>query len=346
MFAVVALLLLQDNPKISLDVKDREFGAVIEEINRQARCSVPVDAAVRDRKVTLSLKDAAFFEAIDAACRAHGDATYFRLSRREAWDDEKKFQIASGGLADLPSSYSGTFKVVVWGMQEVRALTLSGEHAAVHVGIAIFAASEFPLEWDQGSKVVWTVSEARDGEHRPLSFEGKADLRESRYERYRASPELEFQSNACGSTLMFGRFDIDRGLALLKGKVELQVPATVEVEVPLVAGTSVEVPQGKVLVEGIHEYQKSSAGTQYRITLSFESAKKTSFLELDKVFQKRISIDGEKPSYTSFNGLKNTFEVETSWLDGPPKKITLYCFGRKQKLTVPFELKNVRFKKD
>src|SRR5262245_47767001 len=107
-----AFLQADDSPKITIDAVG-SFRDHLREIQRQSREKFHSESPEGD--VTLRVKNAGFFEALDALCRAHGNMTYLT----DVHSDEP-LQIESGLWIEYPAVYSGSFKVAVLGVARFK----------------------------------------------------------------------------------------------------------------------------------------------------------------------------------------------------------------------------------
>src|SRR5262245_18779211 len=62
-------------PKISLD-KTGDFHALVKELEEITGGPIKLGRGIESKAVSIKVKDAGFYEALDALCRAHKDATY------------------------------------------------------------------------------------------------------------------------------------------------------------------------------------------------------------------------------------------------------------------------------
>lgn len=136
---------------------------VLEEISRQAGVRIDAGAVDGNEPVSVSLKDAAVFEALDAVCR--GSAT-----RSWTHPEEGRFVMSKDAFVDRPTSHAGAFRVRLSSLRLTRATDFKERKALLIAGLeadhdkAIKPSRAYDLEiqsaWDDRG----TALEIRKGE--------------------------------------------------------------------------------------------------------------------------------------------------------------------------------------
>src|SRR5690349_19912651 len=125
---VIALLLTalcatQDPPKITLN-KEGKLSEVVSELGPLVG-PIGIDPKVDDTPVALSLRDAGYFEVLDALCRSHGNLRYF--SNAHQWlSGGKGAQLLLGTPLPYPAATEGHFKFLVTRMGRVQSRSVEG----------------------------------------------------------------------------------------------------------------------------------------------------------------------------------------------------------------------------
>lgn len=319
--------LAQDGPgedRITLEAKGR-FSAVVERFERATGCRVPLDPAVEDREVDVAVRNAGFFEALDALCRAHGDAGY--LERPFNPDRfEPALPLLPGAWRDYPASSSGDFKVSVLHFLRERVRSDRGDSARVRLHVGVFTPPHLPPT--RPGQVEWSLTEVRDADGKDvLPPRGERPLGP----RIQLSTSFDRSHRFQGTALDLSDFDLDRGLSLLKGEASFRVFAGEEVRVPLEAGRTVESPGGTLDVRSMEPLGPGG----WKIVLEGDPDR---FLGRARVHR----LDGW---CVLAPGERGTIEARTPPLAAKPEWITLRARGKGLPVQVPFELKDVRFGK-
>jgi len=329
-----SLLHAQEPPKVTLDAKGK-FSEVVRTLEKAVSCPIPAQAGVEDKEVSISLRNAGFFEAIDALCRAHGNVTYFSPDKNRRADASPPFQLLPGAHPDQPGAYSGPFKVIVPAMNRFRSRSVDGEQAWTCVHLVLLAPPSIRVDHLSGAEVEWKLLDVRDAGGagmlpKDAGLRQQVSLAESQY----------LEDNVAFDSERLSDFDLDRGLSLLKGEIKLTTADSKEVRIALQPGKEADVPGGKILFEGMQEYEADS----WRIALTFKPS--GTERPLPKLLENRVQCESQTWEYLNLPYTGQSFEVDAFRPRRKPTWIKLRVRSEERTQTVPFELRDVRFKKD
>jgi hypothetical protein len=318
----------EDGPKITIDAT-ASFRDHLLEIQRQSREKFSSESP--DGAVTLRVKNAGFYEALDALCRAHGNMSYLN----DVLSDEP-LQIESKPWIEYPCVYSGPYKIVVVGLARFKMRSEEAEAAWTRVHIALLVPpSASTRRFRPDAK--WSCREAIDASGAsvlPLSDE---EPRESAV----VAEKPTLAGAACHGILLKD-FDTAKGLGRLSGKVEVEIDKLTELRIAAEPGSIVETPQGSVTVKSVAEFEKSDAGSTWRIALEYTPKDRT---KSESPFAPEMKIDGEwADTFGVVVEPGKPFEVKT-WREVPrPKVVTLRLRTGTRTVAVPYEFKNLAWK--
>ena len=321
-----ALFPAQDPPRITLEKKGR-LSELASEL-RPLLGPFEIDPKVEDRELTLSVREAGYFEVLDALCRSHGDLRYYTWGLK--WrTDGRPIPLRAGKPVAYVTAYEGHFKFHVTQVTRVRSRSVDGEGAWNHVEVALLGPPFEKVGWESGASAKWKLTAARDRDGR--------DVLPARGESRRVLDDGEFEGNVAMWSFALADFNLDQGLALLRGEALVRSPECKEVQVRLEAGKELEVPGGVLVVDRVEEPQP----LRWRFALTLKP------------------VDPQRTLKKALDGVVH-FEHGTRWvpitlpskglsfeLDAPapvqPGWVKLQFRTGERKVVVPFEFRDVRF---
>jgi len=326
---------VQEAGPVTLEKRER-FSVLAEEISRATSCVIKVLSGVQDREVQVSLREAGLFQALDAICRAHGNAGYLHPRWADPDENHREIRLRPIAWVDYPSSYSGPFRVFAAQYVRERLRTDRGSRDGVRVHLALLAPPSLPLDWQSGTKVRWSFAEVRDADGRDVL----------RPPGERVSPLVHLTAgvetglNSDETSLLLKGFDLDRGLSVLRGSVGLSVPENRPIRFPLEEGREAATPAGPLVVESVKPHGERS----WRILLRFRELKEGA--DLDKVFLEHGRIEHDSGS-VRLDVLEDqrAIEIRALFLAAKPGWVELRVREGERKIEVPFEIRDVRFPK-
>jgi hypothetical protein len=331
-----AMLQVQEPPKLTLD----EAGSVrdvVRALQTASRNMIRLDAGVEEKAIRLSVRDADFYQALDALCRAHGNLRYFPGFPGDGgrWM-LPVLTLFPGAPTEYPGTYRGSFKVIVREMNRFRLRSAREEQVWTRLTIVVFAPSSLSIDGESGSDIHWTFEEAKDAAGRPVALRpGAAEEAQLVQGGHRE------QGNLRETSVTLEDFDLDQGLSVLKGKVELTVADAEDVRVPLDPGKPEKIPGGELTVEEV----KQVGDGDWRILLEVRPADKK--LRPWKLLEHRCRVDPDPGIWQYLPaGVGPSIELQVMQAAHPPQTIGLRVRGAERKWVVPFEIRDIRFKKD
>lgn len=329
-----ALTGLQDSSTTSIE-KTAKFPDLVRTLGKAFACNIAVDDGVEPKEVALSVHDAGFFQALDALCKAHGNVNYFDSESERTGKEQHDFRLFPGIWTEYPSAYSGPFKVIATALNRFQVRGIDGEQTSTCVHLVLLGPPGCRVDWGSGSQSHWSLEAAKDGAGANVLWKGFQPPQQVTVGR---SQFLE--GNVAYTSETLRDFDLDRGLSLLKGKVTLTTADSKEVRLPLDPGAEVEIPGGKLKFEGVTEHDENSS----RIAISYLPLKGNG--DVSKVLEHRVCFGSRGWEYLRLSSEHlGTFEIEAFHMGIKPTWVKLRVRSGERKVDVPFELKDVRFKK-
>src|SRR5689334_13861462 len=224
-FLLSALLLgaLQDPARVTME-KSGSFRTLAGELSKAFGESIQVEKELEDKTVELKVKDAGFFQALDALCRAHGALSYVEEEFRDR--KNREMVLRSGTWVDHPTSYWGNFKVQVASFLRLKVRSEGGETSWVRIGLEVF----HPPSVSVGYLGKFDITEAQDASGKDVRGQ---DPEPSEFVRFESSGSyLHSQSR----NTVLRDFDLAKGLGKLTGSITLDTARRVPVRVALDVG--------------------------------------------------------------------------------------------------------------
>ncbi len=330
----------EDRPRFDFE----EFGKftdLVRKLGKATSCRILMARDVEEKEVAVSLKQARFFEVLDALCRAHGNVRYFLPEHLAVTDD---LTLATGEWVEHPASYDGHFKVVVSYFMKTRGASIDGAGAWVDVGFALLAPPWVRVTYGSGAQLEWKLEEARDKDGKDLLL--KKDEEPGFRQYYALMGEDAQHGNVSDYRFTLKDFNITRKLSSLAGRIELKSNSSKVMRVDLEIGKSVEVPGGSVTVDSLTEMERHGRGMQWRAGLTF-APKEGERNTFRKILEDDVRFDGDRdwnPAFPKWKGM--SFELDSFGLPGKPRWMEIRVRTGEQKSKVEFKFKDVTFKKE
>jgi len=339
----LALLLLflpaQEPGRISLD-RNGTIEEAMQALSSASGASIRVTSEVDAKAFPVQVRDARFFEALDAVCRAHGQARYLDAPKGP---DEGSLEIRPGAWIEYPSCYEAEYKVIVSELAGFTSATATSNERWGRVFLAVFGPPWVRVRDDEGAKAQWTLDEALDANGVDLKIPPRDPDPIQRVDMVYHS--TYWKANVVSRAFRLKPFDPDRGLRSLKGSAQFFVTNSKEITLPLAEGKTVETPVGTLTVDAVREPEQTPQGTLQRVAISLKPSKgiKTLRDALDGRFRCE-GKDFENRVYTLTlprEGL--SFEAVIRRAAAPPPAIRLIVRDGIRYVRVPFSFKDVRF---
>ncbi len=341
---VIALAPVQDPSRITLD-RTAKFSEFCASFEKAAGGKIAADDEVEDKEIKLSLKDASFFEAVDALCRAHGSASYVDLSDSFG-SDGLELRIKPLPWVEYPSAYPGRFKVAAIAMARFTCRQDAGDRQWTRLHLLVFGPPGIPIDHSSGATCEWTMAKALDADGKDVLL-GEKEAPSEPMVDICSTPYVE--GNVDGYAAVLKPFDLDRGLKVAAGTLKLTTADPVDLRVPLEVGKEVEMPGGTITVDAVREHEKKGArGATWRIHLTLKPKAKAA--SIGALLEQRVRCGVDKDDsgwrYQSYPPSGMTFEVQAGPLANAPTWVRLRVRTNPRTIDVPFELKDIVFKKE
>ena len=330
----------KEPPKVTYE-DSGDFRLLVMDLERRFKGRVRFEKGIESKNVSISVRDAGYFEALDALCRANKEATYIRRVKDEP--REEALRLSPLPWIELPTSYHGHFKAAVVAMVRTVRATPKGDEADVQVDVALFSPPWISLSYHSGSSVDVHVEEAIDS--------GGRDVRISEENM----PELVFDDNytlnlqgpVCELTTRLKDVDLSKGLKSLRGAFKVTAADSRVARMEAKEGSVLETPFGKLTVDGVKEFDRDGESACWRIALSFAPNEKLEDRadRLSQVLERRIAYDGS--NWAAYWGTlelpwKGTsLRVETAPMARAPQWIEFKVRGPAREFEVPFRFTDV-----
>jgi hypothetical protein len=330
----------KDPPKVTYE-DSGDFRLLVMDLERRFKGRARFEKGIESRNVSISVRDAGYFEALDALCRANKEATYIRRVKDES--TEEALRLSPVPWIELPTSYHGHFKAAVVAMVRTVRATPKGDEADVQVGVALFSPPWISLSYYSGSGVNLVVEEAIDS--------GGRDVRISEENMpalvFDDNYTLNLQGPVCELTTRLKDVDLSKGLKSLRGTFKVTAADSRVARMEAKEGSVLETPFGRLTVDGVKEFDRDGESARWRIALSFAPKEK---LEdrgepLSQVLERRVSYDGI-PYYSQWSPLElawkgTSLRVETAPMARAPRWIEFKLRGPEREFEVPIRFTDV-----
>jgi hypothetical protein len=330
------LAAVQEPGRIAID-RTGTIDELVEELIAASGAAIRIDNAVDKRAFAVKVSGATFYEALDAICRAHGGACYLHSPIGPV---EGKVDLVAGKFLDVPSCYVGDLKVIIPEFTEHTAELPVGPKHWCRASVLVLGPPWLRVASANNAKAVWTLEEARDADGKdvlPSPTEGEPDHRLDL-----AYGPTVWKGNLVYRTFRLHPFDLDRGLSILKGKVQLTVGDAKEIAIPFEEGKTIDTPVGTISVDSIRE-AKDKIAPVYHMGLTLQPV--AGIKNLKQAIETRYRVDGEgRENLHWMLDLPNAGMSFTGSVRAPkPGTIRIVVHQGERRLDVPFEFKAVKF---
>lgn len=328
--ALAALLTAQDPPKITLEKKG-PLSEIVAELGRSIG-PIAIDPKAEDRVLSLSLREAGYFEVLDALCGSHGDLRYYDPGHH--WlTGNRDPGLRRGKPVERPTAYQGHFKFLLTQMTRIHSRSAEGEGTWVNLEVALLGPPFATVGRESGTSVRWKLIEARDAQGRDV-----LEPRGNAGEQITVRATADSEGNVADRLFSLANFDLDRGLALLRGEARLTAPEVKEVRVEVERGKEQEVPGGTVVVAGVDEYKPQ----QWAVALTFKPADPKASLK--NMLAGTVTHEHAGAwKHLNIPSKGFTLEVRADLVPGPPQWVKLRFRTGDRVIVLPFEFRNARF---
>jgi hypothetical protein len=350
-FAILALMAAvvqdpppSDPPKVAVK-ESGDFRLLVKELEIKYGGRIKFAGKIPAKDVSVSIPEAGFYEALDALCRAHQEATYF-IPHVEDWTEREHVTVVPGAWVEYPSCYSGHFKVAVASMAREVRVGPEGESQRAMAGLVFFAPPWMSVSWSSGAEVEWMVDEAKDAEGRDV-LDAKLGSPDGRYQMD-ISPQSP--GNHTGHAVRLLDFDVSKGLSSIAGKVKARVLESKVERMEVKAGATVACAKGTLKVVSVTELKPEEAEEEgegskgVRVVVRFEPKAGVKLDGLETILEPRVRLDSEWSDWGYLKTKDLAFEIEMSRPDRIPKWFELKLRGAERLCEVPFRIKDVVIK--
>lgn len=342
MIAIAALLLaLQDAGAVTLE-KTAPIGTLLRDLQQATGGRFQIAPSITDNPVALKVKNAGFFETLDAICRAHGNATY---ADNAFAGPDGTIGLRSAPWIEYPVAYSGPFRVTVTEMARFTQTSSLGSRAWTRLYVVVFGPPWIQVSSQSGAKAEFTVLEARTADGNaiipnPDELDPTQRVDVMNY----STLGTKTSSNSVYKVFQLRPFDLDRGLSVFRGKAVLTVADPVDTAIAPVAGTQVQTDAGTLVVDKVTEHLKSDKGSTWRIQLTMQP--KQGGRALRTLLENRVQEgEGKWQDLELPRDNAMTFEAVIGPLPKLPESLVFRVRKGDRQVEIPFEFKNLTFKK-
>lgn len=330
----------KDPPKITYE-DSGDFRLMVKDLEHKFPGRIRFRGRIPSKDVSVSIRDAGFYEALDALCRAHKEATYFL--EEELHHESNELTVVPGPWIEYPSTYHGHFKTALVGLLKTRRSTPEGDEARVEAEVVLHGPPWISLTWESGAAATWEISEARDADGRDVLA---SDGLRSGDERIRIGLDMNRTGNLTTHSVALRDFELDRGLKIFAGKATLKTHDNKAVRLEVEAGAAAVIPQGTLTIDSIKELERSERESGWMISMVFKPNAASKELKLDRIIGGRARHEGDRGQWgrVELPWEGRTFEVETLSMKRAPKWIELNVRTRERTFEIPFRFTDVAFR--
>ena len=333
-----------DPPKVAVK-ESGDFRLLVKELELKYAGRIKFVGKIPAKDVSVSLPEAGFYEALDALCRAHGEATYF-IPRVDDWTERPHVTVVPATWVEYPSCYSGHFKVAVVSMAREVRVGPEGESQRATAGLVLFAPPWMSVSWSSGAQVDWTVDEAKDAGGRDV-LEPK---KETTVDGHQLGIAPQGPGNYSGHEVGLLDFDMSKGLSSISGKVKAKILESKIERMEAKTGATVACPSGTLKVVSVTEMKNAEEGDEeedskgVRVVVRFEPKAGVKVDNLESILEPRVRLDTEWSDWGYLNMKGLAFEIEMSHPTRLPKWFELKIRGSERVCEVPFKIRDVVIK--
>jgi len=330
----------KDPPKVTLD-ETGDFQALVQELAGKFGGGVRLRRGIPSKDVSVKVRDAGFFEALDALCRAHKEATYCPVDEES---DREDFILAPAPWVEHKASYHGHFKTVLLSMKRHVQATPRGETTHAQVDIATFVPPWLSLGGVSGTVLGKEIGTAVAADGRDLRLPENEDLPDDDMD---VSDTPFFRGRVAHRRIYLRDFDLSKGLKSFSGTMTFRSVESKVVRMACGKGTSLELPKGRLSVDSVTELEKAGDKNSWRIAISFTPNEKSKEdpVALPDVLLEGVMYDGSaRWSRLDLPWKGSSFMVETNPLDRAPAWLKFKLITAEREHEIPFQFSNVAFR--
>jgi len=302
-------------PRITWEETDY-LGLLAKELELKTAGRIRLGKGIERKEVKVAVRDAGFYEVLDALCRAHKEVTYF--IEDDVQPGTEQLTISPGRWIEYPASYHGHFKTALVAMMKTSRSSPEGNETRVETELVVFGPPWTALSWSSGAEVEWTINEARDAEGRDILAPPRIGPGD---ERMGISLDMHRSGNFSIHVVALRDFVLDRGLKVLAGKAKIRTVESRAVRLAAEAGATAEIPQGTLTVDSAKELEESGRESSWIIAVTLKPNESSKELNLHRVVGPRVRYDGDRGrgTYVSLPSQGRSFDVSTPPIPRSPK---------------------------
>lgn len=327
----------KEPPRITLE-KTATLNDWVETLQSKFAIRYDLDEDAENKEIKVSLRDAGYFESLDALCRTHGKITYFFEGSDNSTGSHGPPYLTARDWKEYPVQYSGHFKTILTSFLKTRRTSSLGAATWIETELCVMGPPWHNLEFSAGTEFKWEILEAQDSHGKDVRY--KDD--ESRNSMLEPRFTVGISGNVESRTFHFEDFDLDKGLKLLSGKVAITVADSKIVRIPLDASKSVAIPGGTLKFESMQEADKDESGAEWRIAFLFTPQEGGPRLE--SVLESTVRYEGRNRWHYEDLRWAKTFEIETMRIPKAPTWVEFRVRMGERTIDVPFRFKDVVLK--
>ena len=329
----------KDPPKVTYE-DSGDFRLLAMDLERRFRGRIRFAKGIPSKDVSISVKDAGYFEVLDALCRAHKGVRYHDVDEIRPLLDE--VAIGTGDWLEFPSSYHGHFKTALVSVIRTAYRAPDGSGARVDANLKLFGPPWIPISDSWGVETEWKVEQALDADGKDVL----TGLQE-RYASDRVTVGIMGKTGENASTYCVSLRDFDpaRGLKVLSGKASVRTADVTIERLTLEEGKSLDVGGTTLTVDSVTEDRDHRDRKVWDITITFKS-KTGKGPSLQQVLEGRARHDGGQGEWVRFAVRYGggSFRITSAAMEKPPAWIEFRVRREERLVEVPFEFKNAAFK--
>jgi hypothetical protein len=327
----------QDPPKVTYE-DSGEFRLLALDLERRFKGRLRFFDKIPKKDVSISVRDAGYFQALDALCRAHGEVTYF--PRGMDGGTGERLKLFSQPWVEYPASYDGHFKIALISMMRTVRSTAAGDQADVQSDVVLFGPPWISVTQHSGSRMDWKIEEALSKDGRDVRAPIQQDAGPVEVWLEGGNPT---QGNYESEVLSFLDFKTTEGLKSLKGVVKLTYAESRLVRISVKEGSAVRLPQGRLVVESVGKIEDD-----WRIVVSFKPDAAKNAPYLPAVLEQSAFYEGgpELGLQLNFPWRQRTIDIRIGDLAVLPSWIDFRARMTEHVVDIPFRFTNVAFRKE
>jgi hypothetical protein len=329
----------KDPPKVTYE-DSGDFRLLAMDLERRFRGRLRFAKGIPPKDVSITVKDAGYFEALDALCRAHKGVRYHDVDEIRPLLDE--VAIGTGDWLEFPASYHGHLKTALVSMIRAAYRAPDGAGSMVDVNLKLFGPPWIPISDSWGVETEWKVEQALDAD-------GK-DVLTGLTERYAGDRIGVGTIGTAGENASLFRvrlrdFDPARGLRVLSGKASVRTADVTIERMTVEEGRTLEVGGAILTVDSVTVDRVQPDRNKWDIEFTFKT-KAGKGPPLQRVLEGRARHDGGKGEWVRFAMRYGgqSFKVTTTAKEKPPAWIEFRVRGEERLLEVPFKINDAAFK--